>query len=595
MSWRTRLGPWEWAFAAVCVAAAALLLILGRSTTFWLDDWALLSAPHRDGWTLDTLMLPHNDHWVLTQMALWELLQSTVGMRSHLPYLALNVPFHIAAGAAVFVLVRGQAGPFIGFAAGTLFLFLGTGGEVLFFATGFSPIVATALGSWALVATLGADPLQRAGGRRAITVAALLVLAIMSGGMALYYMAAIGAALLFVADRRRELWVLLPAGLAFVAWEIAYGTGAGAVNVLTDIAALRDLGEYVRAGSAHALGAVTGLEDSIGLVLVVLLVGATAWNLLGRGPIVFGAVAGVTGLIAAYAITGLARASAGPDQAAASRYVYATAPLVLLAVSAWLARLAPFDPRRMRVGLTVAVFLAVALTANLVQLRGWHRFFSDRANETIAAAAILLEYGGTPALPAEVAPTPSEDLQIANLPSPQRLRTVFARDGSPLDDPLADIPETTAEMAERALLRLVAPRFLIEPIPVLPDGVVPPALSGPTDLTLTVEGACHRAVATGPAPAAEASVAQGGQIYVVAEGGGPVSAELARSPDPPVSVRVAGQLPAAGVAAVSVPDLEDGTEWIVRLELPASGDSLICASAPGTRGPALGTPVDSTG
>ena len=34
-----RLRAWDWAFLVACALSVALLAWLGRSTTFWYDDW----------------------------------------------------------------------------------------------------------------------------------------------------------------------------------------------------------------------------------------------------------------------------------------------------------------------------------------------------------------------------------------------------------------------------------------------------------------------------------------------------------------------------------------------------------------------------
>ena len=75
-----------------------------------------------------------------------------------MPYLLPTLLAHVGAAVAVYVLARRQAGPFIGFSVGVLFLLLGTAGEVFFFAAAFNLVAATALGAWALVGYLPVDP-----------------------------------------------------------------------------------------------------------------------------------------------------------------------------------------------------------------------------------------------------------------------------------------------------------------------------------------------------------------------------------------------------------------------------------------------------
>jgi hypothetical protein len=149
-------------------------------------------------------------------------------------------------------------------------------------------------------------------------------------------------------------------------------------------------------------------------------------------------------MLAAYAVTGLARAQLGVEQATAARYVYTVAPFVLLAVSAWLGTLSPIEPRRPRVALTVAAFLTIALAANVVQLRWWQQFFIERAEETRAAITLVLESAASPAGLATPSGRPpegfvestTESLSDANgLPDADRLRELIERYGDPLTDP----------------------------------------------------------------------------------------------------------------------------------------------------------------
>ena len=573
-----RLRAWDWAFLVACALSVALLAWLGRSTTFWYDDWMILGSPSREGWTLDALMLPHNDHWQFTQMVVWKVLQATVGLRSHLPYLLPTLLAHVGAATAVYVLARRQAGPFIAFSVGVLFLLLGTAGEVFFFAAAFNLVAATALGAWALVVVLPDDPSRPIGHRRSIIVAILLLVAVMSGGPGLFYLPAVAVVALLVPGRRPELWVVLPAALAFVGWELAYGGGASTAATLGDVSTLRALGDYVRTGVAHAMGAVTGLEDQVGLILAVALLGATAWHLLGHRPLRVAAVAAAAGLVSAFAVTGLARSQFGAEQATAARYVYTAAPFILLMACAWLGTLVPIEARRPRVALTVSMVLAVALVANLTGIRWWQQFFQERALETRAAVAALLKYGGSTAIPADLSIVGGADLQIEGLPTPGRLADLVARYGSPLDDPLSGTMSVPPEMEERALLWLVDPGFRVDPADGLPDGLGLPELTDESDVTTAEEGSCARVTPSGVAPSVTVRVPSGAVLHVVADGGGRLGAALSRSGTFPDADTRTLDLPAGGAAAVLTPNLEDGSPWLVRLTLPDGGSSLVCVA-----------------
>lgn len=71
--------------------------------------------------------------------------------------------------------------------------------------------------------------------------------------------------------------------------------------------------------------------------------------------------------VAFFAIAGLVRAHLGPDQAAASRYVYVAAPAFLVAGTVLLARI------RRPIGIGVGVtLLAVSLAGNVLLLQETH-------------------------------------------------------------------------------------------------------------------------------------------------------------------------------------------------------------------------------
>jgi hypothetical protein len=302
---------------------------------------------------------------------------------------------------------------------------------------------------------------------------------------------------------------------------------------------------------------------------------------MGRRPLLAGAVAGAVGLVGAYGVTGLARAELGSEQASAVRYVYTVAPFFLLLLSAWLGTLRPIDPGRLRVTLTVVTFAAVALAINVTQLRSWHGFFEDRARETRAAIAVLLEHGGSPAIPVDRAPVGVPGLAVEHMPAANRLRELIDRYGSPLDDPYWAADVTPAE-AEGALVRLVGSEPWLNVATSMPTERAMPEVVESSAVNLVADGSCVRLMASGSASTLTLRASGGQVIHVLAETGGSLVAQLSRTglamPDPP-SV----DLPARGVAAIHVPDVADDRAWLVTL-VPPFGASTVCSSPPETPG-----------
>ena len=263
------------------------------------------------------------------------------------------------------------------------------------------------------------------------------------------------------------------------------------------------------------MGAVTGLEDQVGLILAVALLGATAWHLLGHRPLRVAAVVGAAGLVSAFAVTGLARAQFGAEQATAARYVYTAAPFVLLMACAWLGTLAPLEARRLRVALTVSVVLAVALVGQpdgdpVVAAVLPRARTGDEGRGRRPAAGTADATASLPTCPI----VGRADLQIEGLPTAWPL----GRPGRPLrlapGRSAVRRHEQPARMEERALLWLVDPAFRVAPADGLPDGLGLPEFADRTDVTAAVEGSCVRVTPSGVAPSVTVRVPSGAVLHV---------------------------------------------------------------------------------
>src|SRR4029453_15649606 len=71
-------------FVVIALVSGAVLLYLGRSLTFWEDEWRSITF---QGGLLDYLR-PVNQHWSTIPLALYRLTFRFVGLPSYLPYLA---------------------------------------------------------------------------------------------------------------------------------------------------------------------------------------------------------------------------------------------------------------------------------------------------------------------------------------------------------------------------------------------------------------------------------------------------------------------------------------------------------------------------
>ncbi len=80
-------------FIVLALVTGALLLYLGRSLTFWYDEWRSITF---DGGFVDYFR-PVNEHWSTVPLALYRATFEVVELRSYLPYLAQVIVLHLVA------------------------------------------------------------------------------------------------------------------------------------------------------------------------------------------------------------------------------------------------------------------------------------------------------------------------------------------------------------------------------------------------------------------------------------------------------------------------------------------------------------------
>ena len=80
-------------FVVLAVGSGALVLYLGRSLTFWYDEWSFITF---SGSAVDFLR-PHNEHWSTLPLALYRATFALVQLNSYIPYLAELVAIHLLA------------------------------------------------------------------------------------------------------------------------------------------------------------------------------------------------------------------------------------------------------------------------------------------------------------------------------------------------------------------------------------------------------------------------------------------------------------------------------------------------------------------
>lgn len=578
----TRERSGDLLFAIACLIAFAGLLWLGSGLTFARDEWSAIRAA--DGGTLETLLRPVNEHFAPLLRLAWGSLLATVGLRSYVPYLVVDHLFVVATAAGLYVLARRLTHVSIALAIGILYLLLGTGAENLFLAFQMGWTGAAAAGTWALVLLL-----REPAPTRTWPIGLLLVLAVGAfSSIGLPFVAAVGATIVVSRDRWRAWWNVLPALVLYAAWYLGSGEAAGVRPPAPTAIAL-----FVEGGIAHAVGQVSGVGRSIGLIIAVLLGLAAIGDVALRRHPRLALVAGTVGLASLWLLIAIGRAGDLPDTFTAPRYVHVSAVFVLFAVVGLVGgRMSRRPASPARIAMAVGAVMLLALGWNVHRLVWHHAFWDSEAADYRASIRLLLEYGGTPALPDDrgLVRGPDRTLLLAAegegslIPGPAALRALVARHGSPVDDPLAirgaSIP---AWALDAAFERLTGHGLVIDARPLPADDLRPPDVTAATDLRLSSGSGCLVAVPAGAEPTLDLRVPSGGLLGISASTGGRAASTMSLTgafAAPPQPLQLVTETP----VRIRLPDLgADGPTLHFRLQPPAGTTMTLClAGSTGT-------------
>ena len=313
---------------AMALVAAAAILVLARSYTFYFDEWTfILTAPD---WTWSTYLQPHNEHPVMLPRLIYAALLSTVGLRSYLPYMAALLALHATSALLLFEIVRRRAGDLIAIGCAAIFLVLGAAWENLLWAFQLAFVGSVACGLGMLLALEG--PSSR---RRLLGASLLLAGSLAFSGIGIVFGVAAAVILVLTPARRHGLLWFAPVGVAFGAWYLAFGHTGTPPNPPPTAANVALLPLYTAWGLGQSAAGLFGQGGPWGppaLVAAALALAVSWWR---RRPDPF-ALGVLAALLALYVVTGLGRAQLGYQQAGAGRYVYEGAAcwLILLAGAA---------------------------------------------------------------------------------------------------------------------------------------------------------------------------------------------------------------------------------------------------------------------
>jgi hypothetical protein len=542
-----RGGRTAWlALAGLLAVAFAMLLYLGRSTSFYFDEWDWIQG--RRGWDLDALLLPHNEHLSLAPVLVFKALFSTVGIDSYVPYRVAGLAIHCGVAVLLFSYARRRVGDVLALAAAATVLFLGTAWpDVLWpFQVGFLGSLAAGIG--ALLA------LDREDRRGDVTGAVLLAVALSSSSLGIPLLFAVALEVLGRPDRRARWWVVAAPAVLYGAWYVGYG-GSGSVTSDSFFGSPA----YVAEAAAGAAGALFSLGRDWGRTLAVGLLVALLLTLHRRGYASWRLIALIAAPLAFWFLTAVARGQLG--EPASPRYLYPGAVLLLL-----IAVEAGAGMRLTRGALAVgAVILGGALLGNVGAMREGAGFLRDQSTEVDGARAAL----------SLVATRVRPDFQPAPEPAPQ-IRTgpyLAAVDdlGSPAPSPraLSRMYERARASADEMLQRALNPQLAEDG--GAPSGAVP-RFDSVVSATRTARGACQ-AFATQTDATADVIVPPGGLLLRPQSGGLTVSLRRFSDAygDKPLATVPAG----SGQLLLDLPEDASPVPWRVRLAF--TGSLLACA------------------
>ncbi len=553
-----RRGP-DVVFAALALVAFVTLLYLGRSLTFFGDEWEFIVR--RQDLTLATLLDPHNEHWSLFLVLVYNVIFSVVGLHSYLPYLAALLLVHVLAVTGLFVLLRRIAGPFVALGGAALMLFLGSAYEDLLWAFQIGFVGSVAAGVWALlIIHAGVD-------RRALMAAGgLLLVAVATSGLGLFFLVAAGTLALLDPSRRRALRPIVAVGVIYVAWFAIFGrAGLDAAHSPFSLTALAGVPAFVITGGGRGIGALIGADLAENQALFVLLMTAVAWGLIRGQYVPPLATAAMAGLVVQFVIIGLARDQAygqGSIGATAPRYVYSTVAFLLIVVASLVGDAA----RRSvswRQGLAVLLVVGFALIGNVAALRSGSHFFEAQAVQLRAAIGWVEEHPSSPLIRANVAPTSYTPVGVSDI-------LALAGHGSVTHDDLLQvvIPHVTPAASDQAIFAMVKSDFQIGPAVSPVVALLPPKMTANHDVTADAQGGCLSLRAIGAAPQVSVTASAGTSLLYVPTATGRLKATLSllAGPQDPDSITVAVT---AGLGyAIALPDVGAQAPWTLSLVPP---------------------------
>jgi hypothetical protein len=293
-----------------------LILVAGRSLTFFFDEWTWITDRRTP--SVDAFLVPHNEHLSLVPVALYEALFHTVGLVHYWPYRMMILVAHVGVAALTFAYLRQRLQWGVALAGATLVLGFGAAYQVILwpFQTSFALSLVGVIGMLML--------LDRRRQRADVGASAMGVLALASSGVGVPLVAAAGLELVLRRQWRR-LWVVLVPVALYGLWYVRYGERTGAADGV--VGTTRWAIEFAGA----SVGGILGMGSKLGQLLLVPLALVCWWGVARadreRRPRVIALMA----MPVSYWVL-IALGRSGFQDPDTSRYLYAGGVLTVLVV-----------------------------------------------------------------------------------------------------------------------------------------------------------------------------------------------------------------------------------------------------------------------
>ncbi|MDF1603142.1 hypothetical protein [Nocardioides sp. YIM 152315] len=302
---------------AAIAGSTAMSYYFARDLYFGGDDWDFLLHRGTVSGADDGMWLPHYGHWSTGVVLVYRFLFSLAGM-NYLPYVAVCWALHAGNVVVSYHLVRrAGAGTAVGLVVAWLVAFMGAGAEALLWATVMNLLASTLLGLVALLVYVVLGDVPRA--RLAAWLLLIVSLSFSGAGVSMVALVATYVALRH--SFRAGLALVSVPALAFGIWWLLIGRTDMPVTISSRGDYLK-IPEFFWTGLSHALGTMSGVPETGGVLLVLLIV----LPLVARGApetMRILAAAGVVGALFQM-LAATTRVSAGLDWATSGRYAYLT-------------------------------------------------------------------------------------------------------------------------------------------------------------------------------------------------------------------------------------------------------------------------------